>query len=314
MAGALPFKLVYHDRYDLNLGAHVFPSQKFRLIYEMLLREKLATEEDFLRPEQASDEDILRVHTADWVRKLKTGTLTATDVMRLEVPYSPELVEAVWLGAGGTILAGQMALRDGFCSNLSGGFHHAYPEHGEGFCAIHDVAVAIRKLQADGAIKKAIVVDTDVHHGNGTAAIFRSDPTVFTLSIHQLNNYPGHKPPSNVDLNMEDRVEDEEYLGTLIPAVQQALDTFRPEILFYLGGADPYCEDQLGGLSLTKEGLKTRDRGVFEEARRRGIPVATTLAGGYARLVEDTVRIHLNTILAASEVAHAFPSASAARS
>ena len=314
MNSLLPFKLVYHERYDLNLGAHVFPSQKFRLIYAALLRERIANEEDFLRPELASDEDILRVHTPDWVHKLKTGTLTASDVMRLEVPYSPELVEAVWLAAGGTILAGQMALRDGFASNLTGGFHHAYPEHGEGFCAIHDVAVAIRRLQADDAIKKAIVVDTDVHHGNGTAAIFRSDPTVFTLSIHQLNNYPGHKPPSNVDLNMDDRVEDKEYLGALIPAVQQALDSFRPDILFYVGGADPYCEDQLGGLSLTKEGLKRRDRGVFEEARRRGIPVATTLAGGYARRVEDTVHIHVNTILAASEVALAFPSASAARS
>src|SRR6266571_4168081 len=298
MKALLPFKVVYHERYDLNLGPHVFPSQKFRLIYEMLLREGLATEGDSLRPEPASDEDILRVHTADWVRKLKTGTLTASDVMRLEVPYSPELVEAVWLAAGGTILAAQSALRDGFGSNLSGGFHHAYPEHGEGFCAIHDVAVAIRRLQAGGAIKKAIVVDTDVHHGNGTAAIFRNDPTVFTLSIHQLNNYPGHKPPSNVDLNMDDRVEDEEYLGTLIPAVQQALDSFRPEILFYVGGADPYCEDQLGGLSLTNEGLRQRDRQIFEEARRRRIPVATTLAGGYARRVEDTVRIHVNTILA----------------
>jgi len=314
MKGSLPFKLVYHDRYDLHLGAHVFPSQKFRLIYEMLLNEGLAKKEDFLRPEPASDEDILRVHTADWVRKLKTGTLTASEVMLLEVPYSAELVEAVWLAAGGTILAGKMALRDGFGSNLSGGFHHAYPEHGEGFCAIHDVAVAIRELQADGAIKKAIVVDTDVHHGNGTAAIFHNDPTVFTLSIHQLDNYPGHKPPSNVDLNMDDRVEDEEYLGALTPAVQQALDSFRPEILFYVGGADPYCEDQLGGLSLTKEGLKKRDRSVFEEARRRGIPVATTLAGGYARRVEDTVRIHVNTILAASEVALVFPSAPAARS
>jgi acetoin utilization deacetylase AcuC-like enzyme len=299
----LPFKLVYHERYDLNLGPHVFPSQKFRLIHEMLLRERIATAEDFLKPNAASDEDILRVHTPEWVRKLKTGTLTASDVMKLEVPYSPELVQAVWLAAGGTILAGQSALRDGFGSNLSGGFHHAYPGHGEGFCAIHDVAVAIRKLQADGAIKKAIVVDTDVHHGNGTAAIFRNDPTIFTLSIHQENNYPADKPPSNVDLNMDDRVDDDEYLAALIPAVQRALDEFRPDILFYVGGADPYCEDQLGGLSLTKEGLKRRDRSVFEEARRRGIPVATTLAGGYARRVEDTVRIHVNTILAAHEVA-----------
>jgi acetoin utilization deacetylase AcuC-like enzyme len=310
----LPFKLVYHEKYDLNLGPHVFPSQKFRLIYEMLLREGLATEGDFLRPDPASDEDIVRIHTFEWMQKLQTGTLSASEIMLLEVPYSPELVEAVWLAAGGSILAGQLALRDGFGSNLSGGFHHAYPEHGEGFCAIHDVAVAIRKLQADGAIKKAIVVDTDVHHGNGTAAIFRDDPSVFTLSIHQWNNYPAHKPPSSLDLNMDDRVEDDEYLDALIPAVQRALDKFQPQILFYLGGADPYCEDQLGGLSLTKAGLKQRDRSVFEEARRRGIPVATTLAGGYARRVEDTVRIHVNTILAASEVALAFPSASAARS
>jgi acetoin utilization deacetylase AcuC-like enzyme len=309
MTTLLPFKLVYHERYDLNLGPHVFPSQKFRLIYEMLLREGIATQEDFLRPNPASDEDLLRVHTADWVHKLKTGTLTASEVMKLEVPYSRELAEAVWLAAGGTILAGQSALRDGFGSNLSGGFHHAYPGHGEGFCAIHDVAVAIRKLQADGAVKKAIVVDTDVHQGNGTAAIFRSDPTVFTLSIHQENNYPAHKPPSSLDLNMADRVDDDEYLSALIPAVQKALDEFQPDILFYVGGADPYCEDQLGGLSLTKEGLKTRDRQVFDEARRRGIPVATTLAGGYARRLEDTIRIHVNTIVAARDVAEKYPQA-----
>jgi acetoin utilization deacetylase AcuC-like enzyme len=310
----LPFKLIYHERYDLNLGPHVFPSQKFCLIHEMLLREGLAAKDDFLRPDPASDEDILRVHTPDWVHKLKTGTLTASDVMKLEVPYSAELVEAVWLAAGGSILAAQSALRDGFGSNLSGGFHHAYPSHGEGFCAIHDVAVAIRRLQADGAVKKAMVVDTDVHHGNGTAAIFRDDPTVFTISIHQESNYPAHKPPSSVDLNMADGVDDDEYLSALIPAVQKALDEFQPEILFYVGGADPYCEDQLGGLSLTKSGLQQRDRKVFEEARRRRIPVATVLAGGYARKVEDTVRIHVSTILAARDVALAFPSASVARS
>ncbi len=308
----LPFKLIYHDRYDLNLGPHVFPSQKFRLIAEALVREGIAAKQDFLQPAAATDDDILRVHTPDWVRKLKTGTLTASDVMKLEVPYSPELVEAVWLTAGGTILAGQSALRDGFGANLGGGFHHAYPGHGEGFCAIHDVGVAIRRLQADNAIQRAMVIDTDVHHGNGTAWIFRDDPAVFTISIHQENNYPAHKPPSTIDLNMLDRADDDEYLGALIPAVQNALDEFRPNIVFYVGGADPYCEDQLGGLSLTKKGLLERDRKVFEEARRRGIPVATTLAGGYARRVEDTVRIHVNTILAARDVAVAFPSASAA--
>jgi acetoin utilization deacetylase AcuC-like enzyme len=308
----LPFKLVYHSGYDLNLGEHVFPSQKFHLIAETLLREGIATGEDFLVPLLAADEDILRVHTAEWVHKLKTGTLSASEIMKLEIPYSREAVEACWLAAGGSILAGQSALRDGFGCNLGGGFHHAYPGHGEGFCAIHDVAVAIRRLQHDGAIRKAIVVDTDVHQGNGTAAIFANDESVFTLSIHQENNYPAYKPPSDVDLEMADRVEDDEYLAALIPAVQAALDEFQPEILFYVGGADPFCEDQLGGLMLTKKGLMTRDRRVFEEARRRGIPVATTLAGGYARRVEDTIRIHVNTIVAAREVAMAFPSASAA--
>jgi len=299
----LPFKLIYHPEYDLNLGPHVFPSQKFRLIREQLVHDEIAEKDDFILPQEASDADLLRVHTAEWVEKLRNGTLTASEIMKLEVPYSPELAKAVWLAAGGSILAGQCALRDGFGCNLGGGFHHAFASHGEGFCAIHDVAVAIRRLQADGAIRKAMVVDTDVHHGNGTAHIFRDDDSVFTISIHQLNNYPAHKPPSDVDLDMADRVEDEEYLETLMPVVTESLDKFQPEIVFYVGGADPYCEDQLGGLMLTKKGLKERDKRVFEEARKRGMPVATTLAGGYARQVEDTVRIHANTIVAAKEVA-----------
>jgi acetoin utilization deacetylase AcuC-like enzyme len=310
----LPFKLIYHDRYDLNLGPHVFPSQKYRLIAEQLQHERIAASADFLQPKPAGDEDILRVHTPEWVSKLKTGMLTASDMMKLEVPYSPELVEAVWLAAGGTILAAQNAVRDGFGCNLSGGFHHAYPGHGEGFCAIHDVAVAIRRMQADGGIGKAMVVDTDVHHGNGTAAIFAKDASVFTLSIHQYNNYPAHKPRSTVDIDLDDGIEDDEYLATLLPAVSKSLDEFAPDMLFYVGGADPYCEDQLGGLMLTKKGLQQRDRSIFEAARRRGIPVVTTLAGGYARRVEDTVEIHCNTVVAAREVASQFPAAAAARS
>jgi acetoin utilization deacetylase AcuC-like enzyme len=298
----LNFKLIYHENYDLNLGAHVFPSQKFRLIAEKLVKDGVATNEDFLRPEPASDADILRVHTAEWVNKLKTGTLTLSEVMKLEVPYSPELVRAFWLAAGGTILAAQCALRDGFGCNIGGGFHHAHAGHGEGFCAIHDVAVAIRRLQADGAIRKAMVVDTDVHHGNGTAAIFAGDESLFTISIHQLNNYPAYKPPSNIDLDLRDGTADEEYLRKLIPAVRGALDAFSPEVLFYVGGADPYAEDQLGGLNLSMQALRERDRGVFQEARRRGIPVVTVLAGGYAREVEDTVQIHVNTILTAREM------------
>ena len=306
----LPFKLVYHPRYDLNLGPHVFPSQKFRLLYELLHSEKIAGSDDIVQPGRAWDEDLLRVHTSDWVGKLKNGTLTASEIMKLEVPYSPELAEAVWLAAGGTILAGQLALRDGFASNLSGGFHHAYANHGEGFCAINDVAIAIRRLQHDKLIKKAIVVDTDVHHGNGTAHIFRNDDSVFTLSIHQQHNYPAEKPPSNLDLHLDDGVEDAEYLAILLPAVEKSLDDFRPDILFYVGGADPFCEDQLGGLRLTKSGLKSRDKGVFQLACTRNIPVATTLAGGYARHVEDTIRIHANTILAAQEAISQSPTRS----
>src|SRR5947209_2472561 len=298
----LPFKLIYHEGYDLNLGAHIFPSQKFRLIAEQLKREGIATEEDFLRPERAADEDLLRVHTADCVHKMQTGTLTLSDAMKLEVPYSRELAEAFCLAAGGTILAAQNAMRNGFACNIGGGFHHAHAGFGEGFCAIHDVAVAIRRMQHDGAIGKALVVDTDVRHGNGTAAIFKEDAAVFTLSIHQENNYPAYKPASNIDLGMDDGAEDQEYLDALMPAVRRAIEEFRPDMLFYVGGADPYCEDQLGGLKLSKAGLKERDRGVFEEARGRKIPVVTTLAGGYARRVEDTVKIHINTILAAREV------------
>jgi acetoin utilization deacetylase AcuC-like enzyme len=305
----LPFKLIYHEGYDLNLGAHVFPSQKFKLIAQKLLTDQVAAKDDFLRPAAASDEDILRVHTKDWVHKLKTGTLTMSEQMKLEVPYSRELVQAFWLAAGGTIAAAHAALNDGFGCNIGGGFHHAYPGHGEGFCAIHDVAVAIRCLQHDKQIRKALVIDTDVHHGNGTAAIFARDESVFTLSIHQLNNYPAHKPASSLDLDLEDGVGDEEYLNTLLPAVRHTLDTFRPEMVFYIGGADPYRDDQLGGLDISMQGLKARDKGVFEESRKRKIPVVTALAGGYARRIEDTVQIHANTILAAREIAEKFPQA-----
>jgi acetoin utilization deacetylase AcuC-like enzyme len=234
--------------------------------------------------------------------------------MKLEVPYSPELVRAFWLAAGGTIVAAESALQDGFGCNLGGGFHHAYPGHGEGFCAIHDVAVAIRALQARQEISRAMIVDTDVHHGNGTAAIFAKDPSVFTLSIHQWNNYPAHKPHSSLDINLEDGVDDEEYLAALLPAIQKSLEEFQPDMLFYVGGADPYSEDQLGGLNLSIAGLKERDAGVFDESRKRGIPVVTTQAGGYARRIEDTVQIHVNTILAAKQIANQWPTRSDAAS
>jgi acetoin utilization deacetylase AcuC-like enzyme len=299
----LPFKLVYHPRYDLNLGPHVFPSEKYRLVVERLRAQNLVDDGDFVAPEPARDEDVLRVHTAEYVRKLKTGQLSASELMHLEIPYSVETVEAFWLAAGGSILAARNALTDGFGVNIGGGFHHAYADHGEGFCMINDVAIAIRRIQADGEILRAMVVDTDVHHGNGTAAIFSHDSDVFTISIHQENNYPMAKPPSDIDMHLPDRTGDADYLAILEKHLVHALHDFHPELLFYVGGADPYREDKLGGLALTIEGLAKRDLLVFEHARRRAVPVAIALAGGYARRVEDTVTIHVNTILAARDLA-----------
>ncbi len=298
----LPFKLVYHPGYDLNLGEHVFPSQKYRLIRDRLLSDGLAAPEDFIQPEPAPDDDILAVHNPDWVRRLKTGTLSFYDILKLEIPYSRKMVDAFWLAAGGTTLAARRALSDGIGFNIGGGFHHAFPDHGEGFCAIHDVAVAIRRLQKDGLIRRAMVVDCDVHHGNGTAAIFATDATVFTLSIHQLNNYPSEKPPSDIDINLADETGDEEYLERLRAACVPALGGFEPDLLVYVSGADPYYQDQLGGLSLTLEGLKARDRLVFSCALMHRVPVAVALAGGYAVDLNDTVTVHANTAHAAKEV------------
>ncbi|MGB0035083.1 MAG: histone deacetylase [Candidatus Acidiferrales bacterium] len=306
----MPFKLIYDDRYDLHLGPHVFPSQKYRLVYERLLAEGIAEPQDILSPEPATDEDVLRVHSQEYFYKLKTGTLSHTDIMRLEIPYSKELMDACWLAAGGSILAGRRALADGWAASIGGGFHHAYPDHGEGFCVLHDVAIAIRRLQFDRAIETAMIVDTDVHQGNGTAAIFGGDGTVFTISIHQESNYPFPKPPSTIDIDLPDGIGDADYLAILERHLHRAFDEFSPQILFYIGGADPYCEDQLGGLALTVEGLARRDRLVFDYARRHQVPVAITLAGGYARHIEDTVKIHIGTILAARDAARrAMPSA-----
>jgi acetoin utilization deacetylase AcuC-like enzyme len=224
--------------------------------------------------------------------------------MQLEVPYSRELVEAYWLAAGGTTLAARLALEQGIGFNVGGGFHHAFRGHGEGFCAINDIAVAIRSLQhgGDRAIQRAMVVDCDVHHGNGTAGIFADDASVFTLSIHQFNNYPSEKPPSSLDIHLPDGVGDEEYLHRLGNGYRTAMNMFRPELLIYVAGADPYCEDQLGGLSLSLEGLRERDRLVIWTALHSHIPVAIVLAGGYAMNVQDTVTIHANTARVAKEV------------
>jgi acetoin utilization deacetylase AcuC-like enzyme len=331
----LPFKLIYSDDYYLPIGAHVFPAEKYKRIHDRLIATKVADPTDFVAPHPADDRDILLVHTPEYVHKLKTGTLSAREQMELEIPFSAALVKAFWLAAGGSILAADLAMRDKVAINIGGGFHHAFPDHGEGFCMIHDVAVAIRHLQHEGKIRTAMTVDCDVHHGNGTAAIFAgtraaSDPLpsvpsalglplakakapdrhtsdrnageVFTISLHQENNYPAFKPPSSIDVNLPDGICDDDYLAWLDNALSSGLRQFHPDLLCYISGADPYCEDQLGGLSLTIAGLKKRDELVFNVARSRGIPVMVTYAGGYARDVEDTVTIHCNTVIAAKEV------------
>ena len=328
----LPFKLVYSDEYYLPIGAHVFPAEKYQRIHKRLLESGVASPSDFVTPRPASDQDILLVHTPQYVQKLKSGTLSAREELEMEVPYSPELVRAFWLAAGGSILAADFALNDRIAFNIGGGFHHAFPDHGEGFCMIHDVAVAIRRMQRDDKITRAMTVDCDVHQGNGTAAIFAgwripADPLpsrsasvlkpsqakfrnahagdVFTISLHQENNYPAWKPPSSIDVDLPDEIGDDDYLAWLDNALSSGLRQFDPELICYIAGADPYREDQLGGLSLTVEGLKKRDELVFRVAKAKGIPVMVTFAGGYARIVDDTVTIHCNTVIAAKEM---FPS------
>jgi acetoin utilization deacetylase AcuC-like enzyme len=326
----LSFKLVYSEDYYLPIGAHVFPAEKYKLIHDRLLKTGIAAPSDFVTPPPASDADVLLVHTPQYVHKLKTGTLSAREELEMEIPYSPELVRAFWLSAGGSILAAEHCLQDGVAINLGGGFHHAFPDHGEGFCMIHDVAIAIRRMQRDGKITRAMTVDCDVHQGNGTAIIFagariptgplpsragfglaspppaRVGPAqasdVFTISLHQENNYPAWKPPSSIDVDLPDGIGDEDYLHWLDNALSSGLRQFDPELICYVAGADPYREDQLGGLSLTIDGLKRRDELVFRVAKARGIPVMATFAGGYARMVDDTVTIHCNTVIAAREV------------
>lgn len=297
----LPFRLVYHDGYDLNFGEHVFPTQKYRLIRERLLAERFASTADFITPEAAPEQDLILVHDEGWIQRLRTGTLSFHEIQKLEVPYSRQMVNAFWLAAGGTTLTARLALRDGVGINIGGGFHHAFHGHGEGFCAVNDIAVAIRRLEREGRIERAMVVDCDVHHGNGTAALFAGDRKVFTLSIHQLNNYPAEKPSSDIDIGLSDQAGDDEYLEELRKHYVPAVLEFHPQLVVYVAGADPYYQDQLGGLALTMAGMKQRDRLVMDIALRHGASVAVTLAGGYAFRLNDTVSIHVNTVKAGKE-------------
>ena len=309
---------VYSDRYQIDLGLHVFPTAKYRLIAERLSQRPDIT---FLEPEPATWAQLALVHTAEYLAKMRDGTLGETELEQLELPWSVGMVDGFRLMVGGTVQAALLATglevtklksqvreavrEDDAASgpatsdfrvvcHVGGGLHHAFPNHGEGFCPFNDVAVAARVLQDRGLVRIAIV-DLDVHHGNGTAFIFESDPRVFTLSMHQQHNYPLWKPRSTIDVGLPDGAHDATYLRELERALPRAM-AHRPQCVFFLAGADPYEDDQLGGLRLTRDGLRRRDRMVIETVRGAGVPLVVTLAGGYARRLEDTVSIHAATI------------------
>ncbi|MCA1629053.1 MAG: histone deacetylase [Acidobacteria bacterium] len=288
----------YTPRYYADIGeGHVFPIRKFELVCRRLLAEGTLRAEDLFEPQPAALADVLLVHTDDYVTRLRAGALTEREVRRLGLPWSKALVRRSFLAASGTINAARFALSDGVGSNLAGGTHHAFADHGEGFCVLNDVAIAVRALRRDGLIRRAAVIDLDVHQGNGTAAIFEGDPTVFTFSMHGAKNYPLFKTRSTLDVELADGTGDEEYLRALEESLPSVY-AHEPDLVFYLGGADPYAGDKLGRLSLSIEGLRARDEMVLRDCLRRGVPVATVMSGGYAANIDDTVEIHCNTIRA----------------
>jgi acetoin utilization deacetylase AcuC-like enzyme len=295
-------RVSYTPRYYADIGeGHVFPIRKFELVRDRLLHEGTLCPADIIAPQPASLADVLLVHTADYVTRLRAGTLAPREIRRLGLPWSKALVRRSFLAAGGTLSAARWAIAEGIGSNLAGGTHHAFPDRGEGFCVLNDVAIAIRTLQRDGVIKRAAIVDCDVHQGNGTAAIFEDDESVFTFSMHGAKNYPLFKARSTLDVELPDATTDEMYLETLAQHLPRIF-AHTPDIIFYLGGADPYIGDKLGRLDLTIAGLRARDELVLSQCRAHGIGVATTMSGGYAAQIGDTVEIHCNTIRTARAI------------
>jgi acetoin utilization deacetylase AcuC-like enzyme len=295
--------VVYSPRYHINIGPHVFPTQKYARVLTRLLEAGIVKREDVVEPEPASWEDLALVHTSDYLARMRDGTLSDEERAQLELPWSADMVEGFRTMVGGTLLAARLAVEGRtIVAHVGGGLHHAFPNHGEGFCPFNDVAVAVRALQRDG-IGRAAVIDLDVHHGNGTAFIFQADARVFTFSMHQQHNYPLWKPRGSLDIGLPDGTGDPGYLEQLEQALPIVLGS-KPEYVLYLGGADPYEHDQLGGLHLTKAGLRRRDALVIEAVRAAGVPLGILLAGGYARQVDDTVAIHVATIEQGRQAAH----------
>jgi acetoin utilization deacetylase AcuC-like enzyme len=284
---------IWSPDYACDIGPHVFPVVKYRLVRDALIAEGTLDPADVALPPSPSREDLERVHTAAYLDDLEQLRWSPRTLYS-ELPLTPEIVNAYVLACGGTVAAAREALEHGAAVHLGGGFHHAFADKAEGFCYLNDLAVGARVLQAEGGARRVAIVDLDVHQGNGTAGIFARDDSVFTLSVHQENNYPVPKPPSDLDVGLADRTGDDEYLAALRPALERVW-SFGPQLVLYQAGADPYRDDQLGGLALGFEGLERRDREVLEGCAQRGIAVVVTLGGGYARQLQDTLRIHATT-------------------
>ncbi len=296
------YKLFYSPYYYAEIGEnHVFPIRKFELVRDLLLKEGTLTKSEIVAPEPAKIEDLLLVHTEDYISRLIDGTLTVKEIRKLGLPWSESLVRRSFHAISGTITAAKFALQDGVSSNLAGGTHHAFPDRGEGFCVLNDVAVSIKILQREQLAERFLIVDCDVHQGNGTAFIFQNSPEVFTFSMHGAKNYPLFKEVSTLDIELPDKTADTEFLETLEQALPRIF-THDPDIIFYLGGADPFENDKLGRLALTINGLKKRDEMVLEFAKSKDVPIVTTMSGGYAANINDTVEIHANTIRAVKQV------------
>ncbi|MBA3871259.1 MAG: histone deacetylase [Anaerolineae bacterium] len=297
----MPLKCFYTDRFMLSLPpAHRFPMPKYSRLRERVVDEGIIRPEDLMVPEAATDEQILRAHDADYLEKVKSGTLTAKEIRRIGFPWTPEMVERSRRSSGATIAACRTALVEGFAVNLAGGTHHAFRDHGEGYCVFNDSAIASRAMQAEGRVRRMVILDCDVHQGNGTAAILKDDSTIFTFSIHGEKNFPYHKEQSDLDVELLDGTGDQVYLDILEEGIQRALAMSHADLAIYLAGADPYEKDRLGRLKLTKDGLRQRDELVLGLCKARGLPVAITMAGGYAQDVEDIADIHLTTVKVAA--------------
>ncbi len=290
-------KVFYSDHFVLPLPeGHRFPMVKYSMLRERVAESGICGPGELRMAEPVSDEEITRAHSPDYLKRVVSGALTDKEVRRIGFPWSPRMVERSRRASGGTLGACLSALEDGFAANLAGGTHHAFADRGEGYCVFNDSTIAARAVQAAGLVERVLVIDTDVHQGNGTAAILRSDPTVFTFSIHGAKNFPFHKERSDLDVPLPDGARDTEFLPALQAGLEAALDAAGAQLAIYLAGADPFEDDRLGRLSVTKRGLAERDRLVLEACRGRGIPVALTMAGGYARRVEDTVDVHFQSI------------------